>query len=971
MSCSKRRSDRMSTKLERLEARCCLAVASIDGGRDISEAGGSITVRLTLSEPLAKQASVRLATSGSSATAGLDFRLSPNPPDERVVFAPGETSKSISVIVRNDVRREGNESIRLSLESPVNCELDNNSATEVVIRDDDAYAVSLLGPSEPVRPGNGANFTLRLSSPATRAETFVLSTSDETALANIDYRPIIDREITVPRGASSVRFVVPTIASNSYEPNETFLMRAKATTLDTPSPEAARVTIGANLTPTPSLSVSDVTVAEGNSGSVPASFVVRLSGQHSLPVTVRYETADDSAAISNGDYMQASGTLTFAPGETTKTVAVMVVGDATYELAETFRLLLTNPVAATLSRATAIATITNDDPSPPLPSISIFNASVTEGNSGDPFANFVVTLSSTFVVPVSVGFATQLGTAVATDFLPRQGRLTFAPGETSKTIRVQVIADQIYEPNETFTVRLFEPVRATIAKATGTGTITNDDPRPQRPSITIADASVLEGGSNSTAIGFNVTLSNAYDESVTVIYASSNGTATTADGDFQPAMGVLTFEPGQTSRTVNVLVNGDTKVEADETFALTLSSSTNSTIVRAVAVGTIRNDDSQLPTISVVDASTDEGNSGTKVLAFVVALSAASSQTVTVQYATSDGSATTVGSDYQSLVGTVSFAPGQTSQSISVVVIGDSAAEPDETFSLMLSSASNATLLRSTATGVIRNDDTPSPASAFTIDVVFPDSSLSATQQQAFTQAAARWSQIIVGDLPDVTVGGVTIDDIRITAVGEPIDGAYGTLGSGGPSWAVGDPRPPSRGSMRFDTADLARMETDGTLVPVILHEMGHCLGLGTMWDYRKLMSGGSYTGTNALREYRSIFGISNATSIPTAGSGHWDEATFKTELMTPMAEQAGTPMPISRITIGSLEDLGYTVDYAAADTYVAPKAIEAVNTPSKQQAIWAAFAQEVSARKPATSGRQTGSVGTIARVYSPAAANG
>jgi hypothetical protein len=206
-------------------------------------------------------------------------------------------------------------------------------------------------------------------------------------------------------------------------------------------------------------------------------------------------------------------------------------------------------------------------------------------------------------------------------------------------------------------------------------------------------------------------------------------------------------------------------------------------------------------------------------------------------------------------------------------------------------------------------------APGFQIEVVFPDSSLTASQKQVFSQAAARWGEIIVGDLSDVTVGGDVIDDIRITAVGESIDGEYGTLGTGGPSWG-NSPRPPAQGSMTFDTADLPRMEGDGTLFPVILHEMGHALGLGTMWSFRNLLGSGGYVGTNALREYRFLLNLPDATYIPTAGSGHWDETTFDTELMTPIAEFAGILQPISRMTVGSLEDLGYQVNYAAADPY-------------------------------------------------------
>jgi hypothetical protein len=145
---------------------------------------------------------------------------------------------------------------------------------------------------------------------------------------------------------------------------------------------------------------------------------------------------------------------------------------------------------------------------------------------------------------------------------------------------------------------------------------------------------------------------------------------------------------------------------------------------------------------------------------------------------------------------------------------------------------------------------------------------------------------------------------------------------------------------MEFDSADVAAMETDGTFKDVILHEMGHVLGFGTLWQSFGLVTGlgGTnplYVGTNALREYRSIFGVPTATGVPVENSGgagtaggHWRESVFVTELMTGYAEAAGTKMPISRITVGQFQDLGYQVNYAKADAYTKP-AIKAGTPPA------------------------------------------
>jgi len=200
--------------------------------------------------------------------------------------------------------------------------------------------------------------------------------------------------------------------------------------------------------------------------------------------------------------------------------------------------------------------------------------------------------------------------------------------------------------------------------------------------------------------------------------------------------------------------------------------------------------------------------------------------------------------------------------------------------------------------------------------------------QAAFTSAAIRWAQIIVADIPDFnspTYG--FIDDLLIDASIVSIDGPGGILGQAGPDEFRPGSRLPSHGEMQFDSADVAGMFANGTWTNVILHEMGHILGIGTLWSTLGLKNGaGDYIGTNALREYRTLSGTAGATSIPiehdfgsgTAGA-HWDEDRFNAELMTGFIEAGGVPMPISRMTIGSLQDMGYTVNYAAADPYSLP----------------------------------------------------
>lgn len=225
----------------------------------------------------------------------------------------------------------------------------------------------------------------------------------------------------------------------------------------------------------------------------------------------------------------------------------------------------------------------------------------------------------------------------------------------------------------------------------------------------------------------------------------------------------------------------------------------------------------------------------------------------------------------------------------------------------------------SSSAGVNVDPPVDPPEGAFDIQIRFNGDTRFLS---AFEEAAARWEQVIVGDLPDFQSSRFgLIDDLMIDASAVAIDGPGRVLGRAGPDQLRPGSLLPVHGTMEFDTADLQSMVNNGTLVNVIIHEMGHVLGLGTLWDRLGLKSGNfNYIGENALEEYRVLSGNPSATFIPlentggpgTAG-GHWSEAVFSSELMTGFASGG---MEMSRMTIASLEDMGYQVDYSSADDF-------------------------------------------------------
>jgi hypothetical protein len=227
-------------------------------------------------------------------------------------------------------------------------------------------------------------------------------------------------------------------------------------------------------------------------------------------------------------------------------------------------------------------------PPPPLRSISISDRTLTEGNAGSVAATFTVTLSAASTQTITVAYATANGTATAgSDYQTTTGTLTFAPGQTSKTVTVPVTGDLLGEPNETFVVNLSAPYNATIADGRGVGTIVDDEPR-----VSIGDVTKKEGNGKTTAFTFTVTLSAAYDQPVTIRYATADGTATTGDGDYVAKTGTITFAPGETSKTITITVNCDRKQESNETFYIHLfDDSGTSWFTKNRGIGTITNDD--------------------------------------------------------------------------------------------------------------------------------------------------------------------------------------------------------------------------------------------------------------------------------------------------------------------------------------------------------------------------------------------
>jgi chitinase len=427
-------------------------------------------------------------------------------------------------------------------------------------------------------------------------------------------------------------------------------------------------------------------VTEGNGGTTDAILPIKLSGASTQSVSVDFTTVDGTATVADNDYIPASGTLTFAPGETSKTITVKVVGDTRYEYNDRFTVVLSNPVNATILgnhpgfSDTAQVVIVNDDAGTPL---GITTTALPDGVTG---VSYSFQLEGGGVTPLTWG-ADSLDPGLAVD--PATGIIsgtpifpgTFSPGITLKDgggfTASKILTLNVTGPGIPFLVFSNNPLDfGNVAVGS-----TSVSPR-------------LVAVKNQGAV--NLVLGSPF---LTAI----------AGGDFTLATGSFACTAGQAiapSSQCFIYFNFSPQASGPRTATVGLISNVAPAIITLNGNGT----SSTTPTVSIANAaSAVEGNTGTTPMAFNVTLSAASASSVTVHYAATGGTATS-GVDYTLAgTGTLTFAPGTTTQAITVNVIGDTQPEPDETVVITLSSPTGATLGAAAATGIILNDDAGAP----------------------------------------------------------------------------------------------------------------------------------------------------------------------------------------------------------------------------------------------------------------------
>lgn len=654
--------------------------------------------------------------------AGDDYLVSVTPAGStatQINWGANDTAnRTVTITVCNDTGAsaefEPNETATLTLSGPTNgARLGTPVAATATIVSDDAEDPGVLQLSatqydvaEDVA-GGMVTITVTRTDGNDQAVSVDYRTSAGTAQAGSDYSSRSGTLTWAAEDAASKTFTVPIINDGLREPLEQFTV-----TLSNPNNTDGGTdpTLGTNTSAPVRITSEDKmkfrftqtswTAIEGS----PVTILVQpFQAVVDGPYTITYSTADGTA--DSADYTPTSGSLTFNNGETAaKSFTVATTADALVEGNQTFTVSLAtaNANGEIMAPNPTTVTISEDDTG-----FQMGAASATIGEGGGTIDVTVKRLGSS-TGAVSVNYATADGTAVLVDdYAAASGTLNWADGDSAdKTVTLTIAEDAIDEDDETFTFALSSPSAGTqlLSPSSEEITITDND---AAPTLAITSPSVAEGNTGTTGLAFVVTLSGASGKTVTVDFVSANGTAT-AGSDYTSIGGTLTFVPGDTSETAPVSVIGDTVDEANETLSVTLSNATNAAITTALGTGTITDDDTA-PTVSIADAIVTEGNATDVAMSFPVTLSAASGQSVTVNYSTTNGTAVAPG-DYTTVTGaTLTFAPGETTKNAVVTVRHDALDEQVETLTVTLSNATNVTVTDGTAIGAINDaaDDVP------------------------------------------------------------------------------------------------------------------------------------------------------------------------------------------------------------------------------------------------------------------------
>jgi len=754
-------------------------------GSPLAENGGVATITATLDNASSQTTTVTISPSGTATGSGIDYTLS----STTITISAGATTGTATITGADDALDEDSETVIIDITGVTNATENGIQQITAAITDNDAPPTVTLGLSGSPLAENGgvATVTATLNTASSKTVTVTLDPTGTATGSGTDYI-LSSTTIIISAGNTSGTATITGDDDTLDESWETVIIDVTGVTNGT---ESGTQQVTASITdddaaPTVSLSLSGSPLVE-NEGVATITASLNVASGQNVVVTLD----PTGTAIGSGvDYTLSSTTITIAAGSTFGTATVTGANDVIIESNETIIIDITGVANGTESGTQQVtATITDDDSA----TISINDVSKAENEDGFTTTyTFTATLTGGVDQWVSIDYATSDGTATTadSDYTPANGTLTFAGnnGET-ETFTVTVSNDAVVEADETFNVILSNVIaggkNVTISDNTGVGTITNDD----AATFAIDDVTIEENanGDGATTYTFTVTLTGDVDQFVSIDYATSDGTATTGDSDYIATNGSLTFAGtnGET-QTFTVDVNHDVVLESDETFNVTLSNviagGKNVTISDNNGVGTITNDDTATISINDVTLTENADGSGYTTYTFTATLTGAVDQSVSIDYATSDGTATVENNDYMATdmgtSNTLTFAgTNGEAETFTITVFDDEVVESDETFNVTLSNVNaggkNVTISDDTGVGTITNDD------AATIAI----NDVSKAENEGGSTTTYTFTATLTGDVDQsVSIDYATSDGTATTADSDytPANGTLTFAGANG-----------------------------------------------------------------------------------------------------------------------------------------------------------------------------------------------
>ena len=662
----------------------------------VIENESSVQITFTSDVLSAFPVTMTISTADNSALSGSDYTAVTN---QQVLLPAGQSAVTATITLLDDLILESVETFTVTVTSILSGTLANNVALITIYDDESDPELSIADASASEAAGT-LTFTINSSTVSGLPVTADIALSSGTALLGTDFENLPISTITIPAGAISTTVVVTLTDDLIDEP----LTETLTATLSNPingilNDAVAIGTIIDNDAP-PTLSITDLNTSE-TAGTAGVTLTLSVVSGHNITVSL---AATSDSATAGVDFISPTNPVVIPAGTQIITHPLNIIDDAITEHTESFTVTVTTAYSdvVTLVDDTAVVTITDNDPD----IIVSFSQSSYLVNESSGSAVITITLSNETGFAVPVAYNTLPSSATAPDdFTLVSGVYTFTAGITETAISIPLIDDSLDEPNERVALLLNTPTRAAVTiSAIPSFLIIEDDDGD--PTVRFGSDTASYSEAAGTVL-IPVYLSNRSSFLVDVNYASTNGTAVSG-ADYTAVQGTLSYNPGETVKYIELPILNDTQFEGVETLQLTLSDPIRAALGLFSVLTIDLTENSAAPTLSINDVTITEGDSGSQLATLTINKAGSSTMPVTVTVSTANNTAVS-GSDYTALNQTIRFEPSESSQTITVSILGDTTVETDEQFFVNLSSPINATLADAQAAVTITNDDTSTP----------------------------------------------------------------------------------------------------------------------------------------------------------------------------------------------------------------------------------------------------------------------